>query len=239
VPYLLRLSAGLAVFAAGLTAVEYALFHLMEAGVCLSRTSDFVVDVGCFDKAGTWYRTIPAGLGVAFLGLLLFGGRGLPDDAPGTGARKLSMGVVAWSGGFLATATMLILAAAGPNPLDTQWAKRAALAAAIVMVPFGLVPLVRELRSLAAARPTPGPEPWAPAEPAPEPAWTPTAAPPRAQAPPPSAPPQPQAPPPAPAGSPAIERLNALARQRDSGAISSEEFERGKAEILADMSRGL
>ena len=45
--------------------------------------------------------------------------------------------------------------------------------------------------------------------------------------------------PPGPTGGPAIERLNALARDRDAGAITPEEFERQKAAILADLTRGL
>jgi hypothetical protein len=44
---------------------------------------------------------------------------------------------------------------------------------------------------------------------------------------------------PAPSAPTPIERLNALARERDSGAITPEEYERRKGEILSDMTRGL
>jgi hypothetical protein len=158
-----------------------------------------------------------------------------PDREFGTGTGKLGTGVVAWSAAFVATSAMLAFAGAGPNPVDGTSARRGAIAAAIVLLAVGLVPLLQAVRGLASPRATADPAGWSPP---PEPAWTPSARPQGASSPVPPTAPRPPAPAPA-ARAPAIERLTALARERDSGAISGEEFERAKAEILAEMSRGL
>jgi hypothetical protein len=242
--YTARTSAGLALLAAGLTVVEYALFNLIHAGACLSN-NDFTAVGGCFDGMPRWYRLIPVGLAFGILGLLLFRIRGTPpadpdpDPDPGreseTGAAtgKLGTGVVAWSAAFVATSAMLAFAGAGPNPVDGTSARRGAIAAAIVLLAVGLVPLLQAVRGLASPRATADPAGWSPP---PGPAWTPSARPQAASPPVPPSAPRSAAP---AARAPAIERLTALARERDSGAISGEEFERAKAEILAEMSRGL
>jgi hypothetical protein len=230
--YLGRMTAGLALAAAGLTAVEWALFHLIEAGTCISN-GDFLEDTGCFDTAGTWFVTIPIGLTVAALGLGLFAARGRPPDADGSwqGVRAGSLG---WAAALAASGFTLIWAVAGPDAVDVRSSvKTTGVVLGAALFPLAVYPLWRDLRSIVAARSGNQLAPELPQAPL-APAWTPTPRPaPRA------APPPPPAGTTAPAGGAAIERLNALARDRDAGAITPEEFERQKAAILADMTRGL
>jgi hypothetical protein len=227
--YLGRMTAGLALGAAGLTAVEWALFHLIQAGTCISN-GDFLEDTGCFDTSGTWFFTIPVGLAVAAVGLGLFAARGRPPDADRSwqGIRAGSLG---WAAALAASGFTLIWAVAGPDAVDVKSSvKTAGVVLGAALFPLAVYPLWRDLRSIVAAR---GANQLAP-QPPPGPAWTPTPRPGPTPAPR-AAPP----PPPTPAGGTAIERLNALARDRDAGAITPEDFERQKAAILADMTRGL
>jgi putative oligomerization/nucleic acid binding protein len=241
--YLVRMSAGLALLAAGLTAVEYALYHLVQAGTCITR-GDFLTDnAGCITDSGSWAELLPPGGVVALVGTALFAARGAPPDAPAS-VRRLSAGVVAWSAGLAASGATMIYAVTGPDSMTKASARGGAIAGGCALIAIGLLPLLRELFLMARARTTAEAEalapstsydrPWTPT-PAPQQSWTPTPPPAR----PPTASPPPAAPAPAPSGGSAIERLNALARQRDSGAISTEEFERLKAEVLSDMTRGL
>lgn len=229
--YLGRMTAGLALGAAGLTAVEWALFHLIQAGSCISN-GDFLEDTGCFDTAGTWFLTVPVGLVVAAVGLGLFAARGKPPDADGAwqGIRAGSLG---WAAAMAASGFTLIWAVAGPDAADVKSSvKTTGVLLGVLLFPLAAYPLWRDLRSITAARAGNRLAPSAP-ESSLEPAWTPTPRPPPRAAPPP--------PPaiPAPAGGTALDRLNALSRERDSGAITTEEFEQRKAAILADMTRGL
>src|SRR4051812_46041459 len=99
--YFGRMTAGLALVAAGLTAVEYALYHLIQAGSCISN-GDFLEDTSCFDNAGAWYQAIPIGLAIGALGLLLFAARGAAPDAP-PGAHRIRAGIVGWAAGLCAS----------------------------------------------------------------------------------------------------------------------------------------
>jgi hypothetical protein len=244
VRYLGRMTIGLAVVAAGLTAVEWALFQLIQAGSCISN-GDFLEDTGCFDKSGTWFLTIPVGLAVGAVGIGMFAARGRPADAEPSwqGIRAASL---AWAAGLAASGFTLIWAVAGPDAADVKSSvKTTGIVLGAVLFPIAVAPLLRDLRSIAAARSAnqlaPDVSQMATTT---APAWTPTPRPPPATPPPRAVPPAPTAPPPPPApsaapGGTAIDRLNALARERDSGTISAEEFERQKAAILADMTRGL
>jgi hypothetical protein len=237
VGYLGRTTAGLGLLAAGLTAAEWALFELIKAGNCISN-GDFLEDTGCFDKSGTWFVTIPIGLAIAAVGLAVFAARGRPPDADGSwqGIRAGSLG---WAAGMAASGFTLIWAVAGPHAADVKSSvKTTGVLLGAALFPLAVYPLWRDLRSITAARGANQVAPSLP-QPPPEPAWTPTPRPPPAAPPRATAPPQPAAPAPAPPSGTAIERLNALARDRDAGAITPEEFERQKAAILADMTRGL
>ena len=234
--YLGRMTAGLALGAAGLTAAEWALFQLIQAGSGISN-GDFLEDTGCFDNSGTWFLTIPVGLAVAAAGLALFAARGRPPDADGAwqGIRAGSLG---WAAGLAASGFTLIWAVAGPHAADVKSSvKTTGVLLGAALFPLAVYPLWRDLRSIVAARGGNQLARQAP-QPAPTPAWTPTPRPPPTPTPRASAPPPPPAPT-APAGGTAIERLNALSRDRDAGAITPEEFERQKAAILADLTRGL
>jgi hypothetical protein len=219
-----------------LTAVEYALYHLIQAGTCITR-GDFLTDnAGCITDSGSWAELLPPGGIAALVGTAVFAARGAPPDAPASG-RRLSAGVVAWSAGLAASGATMIYAVTGPDSTTKAATRSGAIAGGCALIAIGLAPLLRDLYLMARARasteagapspPTSLDSAWTPT-PAPQPSWTPT---------PPPAPAQP-APQPAAQGTP-IERLNALARQRDSGAIDNDEFERLKAEVLSDMTRGL
>jgi hypothetical protein len=232
VGYLGKLTAGLALMAAAGTAVEYALYNLIRAFTCLSDLS-FISDTACFTNAGTWAYTLPVGLAVGWIGMLVFAARGLPPDAP-VSAYRVRAWIVAWAGGLCASGFTLIWAVAGPDAHYTNQAKTVGIVFGGLLFPLGLVPLLRELRAAAMSR-AGGATAAAPVattsvdtSPSLEPAWQPSPRP----DPPPAAPA-------APAGSSALERLNTLSRARDAGTISPEEFERQKAEILRAMTRGL
>jgi hypothetical protein len=225
------MTAGLALAAAGLTAAEWALYHLILSGTCITN-GDFLEDTGCFDTSGTWFKTIPAGLAVAALGLLLFASRGRPPDASASW-HGIRAGALGWAAGLAASGFTLVYAVTGP---DSDGIKSSVRTAGIVLgaalFPLALAPLWRDFRAIVAAR---GTSQLASsfAQPPPTPAWTPTPRPPPTA----GAPVPPAAP--AALGNTAIERLNELARRRDAGEIPPEEFERQKAAILADMTRGL
>jgi hypothetical protein len=223
--YLGRMTAGLAIAAAGLTAVEWALFHLIQAGTCISN-GDFLEDTGCFDTAGTWFYTVPVGLAVAAIGLAGFAARGRPPGADPSW-RGIRTGALGWAAGLAASGFTLIWAVAGPDAADVKSSvKTTGVVLGAALFPLAAVPLWRDLRAMVEARGVDGLAATVPQAP-PAPAWTPT---PR---------PAPPPPPAAPAGGTATERLDALAHRRDSGEITPEEFEREKATILADMTRGL
>jgi hypothetical protein len=248
-PYLVKTSAGLAMLAGGLTAAMYSLYHLIRAGTCLSELK-FIEDTSCFDNTGTYFEALPIGLVVAGVGLFLFAGRGAPPDVP-TGWRGFRAGPVGWAAVLAASGFTLVWAVAGPDADYSGSAKTVGIVAGVLLIPLAIAPLAKELRAVLAARTgaaaggvgpaASGYEPIAsgyqPPQPAPTqpPAWEPTPRPP--------APTLPTARPTArPSGgttSTGIDRLNELARQRDSGAISPEEFERLKAEVLDDMTKGL
>jgi hypothetical protein len=226
--YLGRMTAGLAIAAAGLTAVEWALFHLIQAGTCISN-GDFLEDTGCFDTAGTWFYTVPAGLAVAAIGLAAFAARGRPPDADPSW-RGIRAGALAWAAGLAASGFTLIWAVAGPDAADVRSSvKTTGIVLGAALFPLALVPLWRDLRAVVEARNADLLAESVPQSP-PTPAWTPT---PRTA---PSPHPAAAAP---PTASTATERLDALTRERDSGAITPEEFDRRKAAILADMTSGL
>jgi Short C-terminal domain len=235
--YLAKLTVGLALVAAGLTAAEYGLYHLIDAGSCISN-GDFLSDLSCFDNAGTWYEAIPVGLAIAGLGLLLFAMRGQPPDAqPGT--RTLSAGVVGWAAALCASGFTLIWAVAGPDVDPSESVKLPGILFGAALIPVGLYPLLRDVRSMVEMRNAALLDPAAAAaldQTAAAPAWTPTPRPPSVQLP--SQPTTAAASQPAGGNTP-IERLNDLARRRDAGEITPEEFERQKGEILNDMTRGL
>ena len=230
--YLGRMTAGLAIAAAGLTAVEWALFHLIQAGTCISN-GDFLEDTGCFDTSGTWFLTVPVGIAVTAVGFGIFAARGKPPDADGAW-RGIRAGSLAWAAGLAASGFTLIWAVAGPDAADVKSSvKTTGIVLGAALFPLAVFPLWRDLRSVVAARSANQLAPTAP-DSSLEPAWTPTPRPaPRA------VPPPPPAIPSAPAGGTALDRLNALARRRDSGELTPEEFEREKAAILADLTRGL
>lgn len=241
--YLAKMTLGLALMAAGLTAAEYGLYHLIDAGSCISN-GDFLSDLSCFDNAGTWYEAIPVGLAIGGLGLLLFAMRGAPPDAP-LGTRTIGAGVVGWAAALCASGFTLIWAVAGPDVDPSENAKLPGILLGAALIPVGLYPLLRELRTMmeirnakllgaTEARPDLEPSLGTPSTPA----WTPTPRPPSPTLPT-SAPQAPSAgAAPAPGNTP-IERLNELARRRDAGEITPEEFERQKADVLGDMTRGL
>jgi hypothetical protein len=232
VGYLGRMTAGLALGAAGLTAAEWALFELIKAGNCISN-GDFLEDTGCFDNSATWFVTIPIGLALAAIGLGIFAARGRPPDADGSwqGIRGGSLG---WAAGMAASGFTLIWAVAGPDAADVKSSvKTTGVVLGAALFPLAIYPLWRDLRAITAARSANQLAPTVPEAP-PAPAWTPS--PPFAPR---ATPPAPARPPGAPARGTAIDRLGALAHERDSGAITPEEFERRKAAILADLTRGL
>jgi hypothetical protein len=176
---------------------------------------------------------------VTAVGFAAFAGRGRPSDADGAW-QGIRAGSLAWAAGLAASGFTLIWAVAGPDAADVESSvKTTGVVLGALLFPLAVYPLWRDLRSIAAARAgnqlAPDDMPL-PATTTTTPAWTPTPRPPATPAPRAVPPPPPAAP---AAGGTAIERLNALSRDRDAGAISPEEFERRKAEILADMTRGL
>jgi hypothetical protein len=143
--------------------------------------------------------------------------------------------VVGWSAALAASGFTLIWAVAGPDATDVKDSVRTSgIVLGALLFPLALYPLWNELRALTAARTASvyGGAPAATPPPA-QPAWTPTPRPPATSL------PTAAAGTPAPASGSGIDRLNALARERDSGAITPEEYERRKAEILTDLTRGL
>jgi Short C-terminal domain len=226
-PYLACTTAGLALLAAGLTATEFSLYHLIQAGTCISDLS-FVSDTACFDKAGTWGVTLPVGIVVVAIGLAVFAARTTAPDAPPPAARVRTF-AVGWGAGLAASGFTLIWAVAGPDAHYSSSAKLTGAVLGALLFPLAAAPLYQDLRGIAAGRGA-GAAAAAGAGAAQvggytAPAWQPT--------------PRPPSPPSPPPGRSATDRLNDLARERDSGTIDDAEFERRKAEILGDMTRGL
>jgi hypothetical protein len=116
--YFARMTTGLALAAAGLTAAEWSLFRLIQAGSCVSN-GDFLEDTSCFDQAGTWFLTIPVGLTAAAIGFGVFAARGRPPDAKPSW-QGIRAGSLAWAAGLAASGFTLIWAVAGPDAVDDR-----------------------------------------------------------------------------------------------------------------------
>jgi hypothetical protein len=215
--YWIKAVLGLVLFLGGLAAFEYGLYELMQIGTCASG-GPYLSARTC--PAGTAGKVLllPVGLIVGTIGIVVFAMRGrrpgASDDATG-----LSAGLLGWSGLFVVTGIVALLASVGPGAHPGPGAKWVGVFLCGLFVPMGAVPLV------AARRGRREREEWAPvmaralAQPAPV-----FATPPRAAA----------AAASTTTGDP-VDRLRKLGQLRDTGLISAIEFDRAKARILAEI----
>jgi hypothetical protein len=198
-------------FLAGLAAFEYALYELMQIGTCASG-GPYVSARPC--PAGTAGRIllIPAGLLVGMIGIGVFAFRGRRPGASDDAA-TVSGGLLGWSGLFVVTGIVALMASIGPGADPGPGAKWVGVFLCALFVPMGVVPLVMAFSGRHEQ------EEWAPvmarALARPTPVF---AKPPRAAVP-----------------ADPVDRLRKLAELRDAGALSSTEFDLAKARILAEI----
>lgn len=215
---------GLALFLAGLAAFEYALYELMQIGTCASGgpyVSARECPAGTFEKA----LLMPAGIVVGLAGIIVFALRGRRPGAADN-ARGLNAGVLGWSGLFIVTGVVALLASIGPDADPAGDARWVGIFLCALFVPMGLVPLIATIgyrRTRIGSGPPIIPSAVAAARgAAARGAWAGRAAPVYAT---PSA---------AASGDP-VDRLSKLGELRDSGVLSPAEFEAAKARILAEL----
>jgi hypothetical protein len=223
VSYWVKAVLGLALFLAGLAAFNYSLYELMQIGTCASGgpyVSARPCPEGTFGKA----LLMPAGLIVGGIGIVLYGLRGRRPGA--TGDRGgIGAGLIGWSGLFVSTGVVALLASIGPGADPAQDAKWVGWFLFALFVPMGVLPLfgavaARRARRKYAPRIDPvvaamkgaAARPWAGGPQTARPAT-----------------------PSRPAGGDPVDRLRKLGELRDAGVLSAAEFDTAKARILAEL----
>ena len=196
---------GLVLFLAGLAAFEYALYELMQTGTCASGgpyVSARPCPAGTFEKA----LLLPAGFIVGTIGIIVFALRGSRPGAP-DGARSLNATLVAWSGLFIVTGIVALLASIGPGADSAQDARWVGIFLCALFVPMGIAPLVLAVVNRPVQVDNLGPpvRPRAVARPRPQPAGDP------------------------------VDRLRKLGELREAGVLSAAEFDAAKTRILAEI----
>ncbi len=219
--YWIKAVAGLALFGAGLAALEYSLYELMQIGTCASG-GPYVSARECPEGTTEKALLMPAGLIVGTIGILLFAFRGRrPGASPD--ARRVSSALLGWCTLFVVTGIVALAASYGPGSDPDQDARWVGIFLAALFVPMGLAALVPYWLGRSARRTV---EPLLAAQ---RSAVSPSSVP-R----PPSPRPTPRPAPSPPSGDP-VERLRKLGELRDSGVLSPAEFEKAKARILAEL----
>jgi hypothetical protein len=196
---------GLALFLAGLAAFEYALYELMQIGTCASG-GPYVSARPC--PAGTLGKALllPAGFMVGTIGIIVFALRGRRLGAPEDG-RRLNATVLAWSGLFIVTGVVALLASIGPGADPGPGAEWVGIFLCALFVPMGIAPLLFAVFNKPVQIDNLGP----PVRPRPV-----------------------ARPRPRPTGDP-VDRLRKLGDLREAGVLSAAEFDAAKARILAEL----
>jgi hypothetical protein len=249
--YWVKAVLGLALFLAGLAAMEYAVWELMSIGTCASG-GPYVSARECPEGTAAKALLIPAGLIVGGIGIVAFALRGQRPGAP-EDARRVSAAILGWSALFLATGIVILIGGFSSDAPDANNAKWTGIIIAVFFIPMGLIPLrwVVSGRSrlrrgytalsseilrnvgrdgasaphpVGAARPVPPGPPSYPPRPAQPPPRPPT---------PPPAPPRPS--PAADVSGDPVERLRKLGELRDAGVLTASEFDAAKSRILAEL----
>lgn len=247
--YWVKAVLGLALFLAGLAAMEYAVWELMSIGTCASG-GPYVSARECPEGTVGKALLIPAGLIVGGIGIVVFALRGQRPGAADD-ARRLSAIVLGWSALFLATGVVILVGGFSSDAPDAGNAKLTGIIIAAVFIPMGLVPLrwivgrsalrrrynaiTSQFLQSAEGMPAAAPGPVGPPRSAPPPG---PVGPPRSAPPAPPAPPAPTPPRPAPAADVAgdpVERLRKLGELRDAGVLTRSEFDAAKSRILAEL----
>ena len=233
--------AGLALCSGAIVALCYAIYALGRTGTCASG-GPYVTARPCPPGTGTDIMLIFAGVigGLIGIGLYIAGSKERASSAIG-------LGVLMWCFLFVGIAGSLAFAAWGPAAnAEDPGVELAAIILLVIFIPMGVAPLLiagaaaRAKKPLREAARKAGQDPaiagvgsLSSATATPRPAL-PSGTPP---GPPPGPPPRRPPPPPRPGtgGGDVVSRLERLDTLRRSGAVTPEEFERLKRDILEDV----
>jgi hypothetical protein len=245
--YWIKAILGLALFLAGLAAMEYAVWELMSIGTCASG-GPYVSARECPEGTVGKALLIPAGLIVGGIGIVVFALRGQRPGAADD-ARRLSAIVLGWSALFLATGITILVGGFSSDAPDADNAKLTGIIIAAFFIPMGLVPLrwivgrsklrrgynaiTSQFLQNAQGTYAATPHPVGPPRSAPPPPPAPPTPPAPARGPPPPTPPRPS--PAADVTGDPVERLRKLGELRDSGVLTPSEFDAAKSRILAEL----
>jgi hypothetical protein len=217
VRYWILVIAGLAVIAASLVAVDWAIYHLARTGTCASG-GPYVSARPCPAGTGGQIGVLIGGMFAVPIGIALWalrGRRGRPS--------AVGIGTVVWALGFLTIAASVAFAAYGPANTHNSGSRLAAIIIGVIFVPMGIAPLIFALRGGDTGLGVSGVSGVAV-----DPAWHPQASPPpRAAAPPPTAT--------GPAGEDPLDRIARLGELRDKGLIDEAEFQEQKRRLLGEV----
>jgi hypothetical protein len=141
VGYLAKLTVGLALFAAAVTAADYAIFHLIQTGTCASG-GPYVSARPCPKGTGTLIVSLTVAVFAGLAGLGLFAARGEPprgdDEASSSGASgaRLSAGVLGWSALFISIGVTSLAAVLGHHTVGPG-SKTAGIIIGALFIPMG------------------------------------------------------------------------------------------------------
>jgi hypothetical protein len=136
VKYWLRTLIGLAICAASVVAIDWALYHLIRTGNCASG-GPYISARPCPPGTSLRIVTLVGGIFGGLAGLGIYATRG----SAGRRQSTVGLGAIMWALLFCTLAGAAILAAFGPANNDESGARTAALVLGFIFIPMGLAPI--------------------------------------------------------------------------------------------------